>query len=264
MSNGQLWKGFPWGRRSITGKRKSCRMLGVNNVALAENIAAVRARINEALAVAGRHPADLTLVAVTKYVDALTIKELLAHGVEHIGENRLQEAVRKQAVLGDFKNRFKWHFIGSLQTNKARQVAAKFDLIHSLDRMNLAEALQKASQKLNKEIPVLIQVNVSGEQTKHGVDPAEVGAFYAEVRKLPGLCPVGLMTMAPYTEDPETSRPVFRELRLLFERIKRDYNPGPQWRELSMGMSNDYVVAIEEGATIVRIGSAIFGAETEG
>ena len=239
-------------------------MLGVNLVVLAKNIAAVRAKINEALAVAGRHPEELTLMAVTKYVDALAIKELLSYGVEHIGESRLQEAVKKQAVLGDLKNSFKWHFVGSLQTNKARQVAAGFDLIHSLDRMSLAEALHKASKKLNKEISVLIQVNVSGEQTKHGVAPAEVGAFYAEVRRLSGLRPVGLMTMAPYTEDPETTRPVFRELRLLFEQIKRDYNPGPQWRELSMGMSNDYMVAIEEGATIVRIGSAIFGAGTEG
>ena len=236
----------------------------MNLLVLANNIAAVRAKINEALTVAGRHPEDLTLVAVTKYVDALAIKELLPHGVEHIGENRLQEAVKKQAVLSDLKNSFTWHFIGSLQTNKARQVAAGFDLIHSLDRMSLAEALHKASQTLNKEISVLIQVNVSGERTKHGVDPAEVGAFYAEVRKLSGLRPVGLMTMAPYSDDPEASRPVFRELRLLFEQIKRDYHPGPQWRELSMGMSNDYMIAIEEGATIVRIGSAIFGAGTEG
>ncbi|WP_331274027.1 YggS family pyridoxal phosphate-dependent enzyme [Capillibacterium thermochitinicola] len=233
-------------------------------MALADNIAAVRARINDALTVAGRHPEELTLVVVTKYVDALIIKELIGLGVEHIGENRLQEAVRKQAVLGDLKNRFKWHFIGSLQTNKARQVAAGFDLIHSLDRLSLAEALHQASRKLNKEIPVLIQVNVSREQTKHGVAPAEVGAFYTAVRKLSGLRPVGLMTMAPDTEDPETSRPVFRELRHLFEQIKRDYHPGPEWRELSMGMSNDYGVAIEEGATIVRIGSAIFSAGTEG
>jgi pyridoxal phosphate enzyme (YggS family) len=239
-------------------------MLGVNLMALANNITAVRAKINEALAIAGRHPEELTLVAVTKYVDAPAVKALIAHGVGHIGESRLQEAARKQAVLGDLKNSFKWHFIGSLQTNKARQVAAGFDLIHSLDRMSLAEALHKAGRNLNKEIPVLIQVNVSGERTKHGIAPGEVGAFYAEVRKLAGLRPVGLMTMAPYSEDPETSRPVFRELRLLFEQIKQEYNPGPQWRELSMGMSNDYGVAIEEGATIVRIGSAIFGAGTEG
>ncbi|NLM36635.1 MAG: YggS family pyridoxal phosphate-dependent enzyme [Firmicutes bacterium] len=233
-------------------------------MALADNITAVRSKVNEALTVAGRHPEELTLVAVTKYVDAQTIKELIAHGVEHIGENRLQEAVRKQTVLGDLKNSFKWHFIGSLQTNKARQVAAGFDLIHSLDRLSLAEALHKASRMLEKEIPVLIQVNVTGERTKHGVAPAEVGAFYAAVRKLPGLRPVGLMTMAPDTEDPETSRPVFRELRRLFAQVKRDYHPGPHWRELSMGMSNDYGVAIEEGATMVRIGSAIFSAGTEG
>lgn len=203
-------------------------------------------------------------MAVTKYVDAPLISELLSCGVEHIGESRLQEAVRKQAVLGDLKNSFRWHFIGSLQTNKARQVAASFDLIHSLDRMNLAEALNKVGAQLNKEIPVLIQVNVAGEKTKHGIAPGDLGDFYAAVRELPALCPVGLMTMAPYTDDPETTRPVFRQLRHLFEQIKRDYNPGPRWRELSMGMSNDYVVAIEEGATIVRIGSAIFSAETEG
>ena len=161
---------------------------------LANNIAAVRAKINEALTVAGRHPEDLTLVAV-KYVDALAIKELLPMVWSILGKPS-PGGVKKQAVLSDLKNSFTWHVIGSLQTNKARQVAAGFDLIHSLDRMSLAEALHKASQTLNKEISVLIQVNVSGERTKHGVDPAEVGAFYAEVRKLSGLRPVGLMTMA--------------------------------------------------------------------
>ncbi|HBR35582.1 MAG TPA: YggS family pyridoxal phosphate-dependent enzyme [Firmicutes bacterium] len=227
---------------------------------LANNIEKVRAKLDQALTTAGRAQEELTLLAVTKHVDVATIKELIPLGIEHIGENRLQEAARKQAALDGLKNKFKWHFVGSLQTNKARQVAAEFDLIHSLDRMSLAAALNKAALQLDKELSVLIQVNISGERTKHGIAPGEVGAFYEALRELPGLCPVGLMTMAPYTSDPETTRPVFRELRKLLEQIRQDYQPGPQWHELSMGMSNDFAVAIEEGATIVRIGSAIFGA----
>lgn len=227
---------------------------------LEKNIGEVRVKVNQALARAGRRPDELTILAVTKYVNADVIKELIPYGLKDIGENRLQAAMAKQEALADLNDKFKWHFIGSLQTNKARQVAAGFDLIHSLDRMSLAVALHKAGLQLNKQIPVLIQVNVSGERTKHGIAPGEVNAFYEEIRKLPGLCPVGLMTMAPYTSDPETTRPIFRELRALFERVKFDFKPGPEWRELSMGMSNDFEVAIEEGATIVRIGSAIFGA----
>jgi len=231
---------------------------------LKKNILSVRTKINRALAAAGRRPEELTIVTVTKYVDPPVIKELLAYGLQEIGENRLQDAIRKQKALGELKTKYKWHFIGSLQTNKARQVALGFDLIHSLDRMNLAEALNNIGKKMEKPIPVLIQVNVSGERTKHGIAPGELGAFYEEVGKLPGLCATGLMTMAPYTDDPETVRPVFRELRLLFERVRAEYKPGPEWRELSMGMSNDFEVAIEEGASIVRIGSAIFGGGTEG
>jgi pyridoxal phosphate enzyme (YggS family) len=215
--------------------------------------------LEQALTAVGRGPEELTLLAVTKQVDVATLEALIPLGIEDIGENRLQEATRKQAALNELKNKFNWHFIGSLQTNKARLVAANFDLIHSLDRFSLAEALNKAALQLDKEISVLIQVNVTGERTKHGIAPAEVSAFYEAVQGQPGLCPVGLMTMAPYTCDPEETRPVFRELRNLFEQIRQDFNPGSQWRELSMGMSNDFTVAIEEGATIVRIGSAIFG-----
>lgn len=231
---------------------------------LEKNILSVRARIDQALAAAGRRPEELTVLAVTKYVEAPVIKELLTYGLQEIGENRLQDALRKQKALAELKNRYKWHFIGSLQTNKARQVALNFDLIHSLDRMGLAETLTKIGEQMGKRIPVLIQVNVSGERTKHGIAPGELDAFYEAVRKFPGLSVAGLMTMAPYADDPETVRPVFRELRLLFERVRARYHPGPEWRELSMGMSNDFEVAIEEGATIVRIGSAIFGDGTEG
>ncbi|HHT49332.1 MAG TPA: YggS family pyridoxal phosphate-dependent enzyme [Firmicutes bacterium] len=226
---------------------------------LKTNILSVRAKIDRALAAAGRQPEELTILAVTKYVDASVFKELLTYGLQEIGENRLQDAVGKQEALGELKTKFKWHFIGSLQTNKARAAALRFDLIHSLDRINLAEVLSRVGEEIERRIPVLIQVNVSGERTKHGIAPDEVGVFYEEIRKLPGLRASGLMTMAPYTKDPETVRPVFRELRFLFEQVKAEYNPGPEWRELSMGMSNDYAVAIEEGATIVRIGSAIFG-----
>ena len=136
-----------------------------------------------------------------------------------------------------------------------------FQLIHSLDRPRLAVELNRLALARQVKVPVLLQVNVAGEASKHGLPPEAALPFYEQVQTLPGLIPCGLMTMAPYTSDPEATRPVFRALRLLFERIKEEFNPGPHWQELSMGMSNDYEVAIEEGATIVRIGSAIFGSE---
>ncbi|NLW55672.1 MAG: YggS family pyridoxal phosphate-dependent enzyme [Firmicutes bacterium] len=225
-----------------------------------ENLAIVRDKIERAAARAGRRPEDLTLLVVTKYITAAEIKQLIEHGLRDLGENRIQDARRKQEALLALTDQVRWHFIGSLQTNKARLAVGNFQLIHSLDRPRLAAELNRLALVRQVKVPVLLQVNVSGEESKHGLTPQAVIPFYEQVQAMPGLIPCGLMTMAPYTSDPQTTRPVFRELRLLFERIKEEFNPGPHWRELSMGMSNDYEVAIEEGATIVRIGSAIFGA----
>ncbi len=229
-----------------------------------ENLAVVRDKIEKAAARAGRCPEEITLLVVTKYITAAEIKQLVDYGLREFGENRIQDARRKQEAVAGLTDAVRWHFIGSLQTNKVRLAVGNFQLIHSLDRLPLAEELNRVALARQVKVPVLLQVNVSGEVSKHGLAPDAVLPFYARVQTLPGLIPCGLMTMAPYTSEPETTRPVFRGLRLLFERIKEEFNPGPHWRELSMGMSNDYEVAIEEGATIVRIGSAIFGAEEEG
>jgi hypothetical protein len=228
---------------------------------LEKNLDIVKRKIMKAAAVAGRQLDEITLLAVTKYVKTDDIRELVQLGIKNIGENRIQDALRKQEELFDLKEEINWHFIGSLQTNKARQAVSNFNLIHSLDRFRLAKVLNQQGLNLNKRVPCLIQVNVSGEETKQGIAPEEVMGFYKKVEAMPGIALSGLMTMAPYTKEPEEVRPIFRELRVLFNRIKQEFNPGPEWSELSMGMSNDYEVAIEEGATIVRIGTAIFRPE---
>lgn len=224
-----------------------------------ENLKIVRKKIEQAAAKTGRRSEDLTLLVVTKYITAEVIKQLIDYGIRDLGENRIQDALQKREALSSLAEQARWHFIGSLQTNKARSAVGNFQLIHSLDRSSLAVELNRLGLARQEKIPVLLQVNISGEESKHGLAPQEVIPFYAQIKTMPGLIPSGLMTMAPYTSDPQTTRPVFRELRLLFERIKQEFSPGPQWRELSMGMSNDFEIAIEEGATIVRIGNAIFG-----
>lgn len=215
----------------------------------------------KAASVAGRQYEEITILAVTKYVEADEIKKLVQLGMKNIGENRIQDALRKQRELVDLREEINWHFIGSLQTNKVRQAVSDFKLIHSLDRFRLAEAINQQGLKQGQKVHCLIQVNISGEDTKQGLAPGEVMDFYKKVKVMPGITLSGLMTMAPYTDKPEEVRPIFRELRVLFNRIKQEFNPGQEWSELSMGMSNDYEVAIEEGATIVRIGTAIFRPE---
>ncbi|HBG16574.1 MAG TPA: YggS family pyridoxal phosphate-dependent enzyme [Firmicutes bacterium] len=267
MTNGRLSKDFPLAPRSFIVnsvpfniKTYSFRW-GATTLNMEKNLESVRERISKALAVAGRKAADLTMLAVTKYINAGEIKKLVHLGIRDFGENRIQDALNKQEELSTLTltSNLNWHYIGSLQTNKARQAVANFDLIHSLDRFNLATELNRQGVMQGKKVPVLIQVNISGEVTKHGLAPDKVIDFYQKIMRMPGLTLSGLMTMAPYMSDPQGTRPVFQKLRILFERIKQEFNPGPQWRELSMGMSNDFEVAIEEGATIVRIGSAIFG-----
>lgn len=220
----------------------------------------MRARIAAAAARAGRDPTAVTLVGVTKGVDVPRIQEAMAAGLRDLGENRIQEALPKLAALGPGP---RWHFVGHLQRNKARRAAEAFVLIHSVDSVPLADALDRAAARMGRRLRVLIEVNVAAEPTKVGVPPEEAAALVAAVRARAHLEPVGLMTVAPVAADPEHVRPVFRALRALRDRI-REGPGGPAFVELSMGMSDDFEVAVEEGATLVRLGRAIFGPRDEG
>lgn len=197
----------------------------------------------------------MTLIGAAKTVDAERVREAVAAGLVDIGENRVQEALPKIAAIGPG---VRWHFIGHVQRNKARAAAGAFAVIHSVDSLRLAQALSRAAGALDLRIPVLIEVNMAGETTKHGVAPDAVADFLAAMRGLRYVEPVGLMTMAPQADDPETVRWVFRVLRELRDRLQGQ-GAGDAFSELSMGMSGDFEVAVEEGATMVRIGRAIFG-----
>jgi len=222
--------------------------------ALATRIATVRAEIAAAAARAGRDPGTITLIGVCKTVERPTVDAAYAHGLRHFGENRVQ--VAKAKFGADRPADLVLHLIGSLQTNKARDAVALFDLIHSVDRLGLIEALASAATRAGRRLPVLLQVNIAGEESKQGCDPDEATALAAAIVAHPTLELRGLMTMAPYVPSAET-RPVFRALRTLRDEL-RGHHPDQPLPELSMGMTNDYGVATEEGATIVRVGRAIF------
>ncbi len=223
---------------------------------VAENLARVRERIEAAARRSGRNVGRVRLVAVSKTVDPARILQAIDAGVESLGENYVQEAQKKIDMLG---HRVAWHFIGHLQANKAKAAARLFDFIHSVDSRKLAEELSRAAEQQKKILPVLLQVNLGREETKFGADEAEVSRLLEEVSALGGISVKGLMTMPPFFEDPEQSRPYFRALKKLSQEIDRRRIPGISMEELSMGMSNDFEVAIEEGATMVRVGTAIFG-----
>ena len=223
---------------------------------IAENLAWVKERLEKAARRSGRDPEMIRLVAVSKTVAAERVRRAIEAGVKIFGENYVQEAQKKIEALG---HDVAWHFIGHLQTNKAKFGARLFDFIHSVDSPNLAEELNRQALKAGKVLPVLLQVNISGEATKSGVPEAETTRLAEKISGLEGLLVRGLMTMPPYFEDPEASRPYFIGLRELSARLAARKIPGIQMEELSMGMSNDFEVAIEEGATLVRVGTAIFG-----
>jgi PLP dependent protein len=226
---------------------------------LKERLAAVEQRIAAACARANRKREEVKIIAVTKYVDADTIGDLLAIGVEHIGENRVQDALPKFERYGHLGT---WHFIGHLQTNKVKDVVGKFPFIHSLDRLSLARELNKRGEALNRVVSCFLQLNISGEETKFGLSPNDVLAFLQETSNMKHIKIVGLMTMAPFVENPEEARPVFRGLREWKDRINGWNFPHAAINELSMGMSNDFEVAIEEGATYIRLGSVLVKPES--
>jgi pyridoxal phosphate enzyme (YggS family) len=221
---------------------------------VARNLKEVRAAIAAAAQRAGRDPAAVRLVAVSKTVDLERLQAAIAAGQRLFGENYLQEAKAKIEALGGETS---WHLVGHLQTNKAKGAVELFDLIHAVDRLKLARALEAAAAGLGQVQDILIQVNQGGEATKSGVAPEAAPELLQEVARLPHLRVLGLMTMPPWLPDPEAVRPYFRALRELRDRL-RDLS-GLPLPELSMGMSGDYEVAVEEGATLVRVGTAIFG-----
>jgi len=221
-----------------------------------EQVIKVRERIAQAARRVGRAPTSVKLMAVTKTVPVERIQEAIIAGVDVLGESYVQEARDKIALIGHPRP---WHLVGHLQTNKAKYAVRIFDMIHSLDRMEVALALHQRCLKEMKTVDVLIEVNVSGEQSKWGVPPTELLSLITDVAALATIHVRGLMTVAPWSEDPEDARPFFKQLRVLSEEIEHRKVAGVRMEELSMGMSDDYEVAVEEGATIVRIGRAILG-----
>ncbi|NPA15840.1 MAG: YggS family pyridoxal phosphate-dependent enzyme [Deferribacteres bacterium] len=224
-------------------------------VDVAKNLESVRKRIEAACERVGRDPSSVRLVAVTKTVPPEVIEEAIRCGVTDIGENRVQEARDKYEVIG---GKVRWHMIGYLQRNKVKYAVKIFDVIHSVDRLELVNELEKRLSREGRRLPVLLEVNVAGEESKHGVAPDNLEELARSVLESPSLEPVGLMTIAPYVEDAEEVRWVFRRLRELRDELNESLQTGA-FKELSMGMTNDFEVAIEEGATMVRIGTAIFG-----
>ena len=221
---------------------------------IAERYEAIRIRVADAADTAGRRFDDVSIVAVTKHVGVPEVKDALLAGVQDMGENRVQEFEGKHGLFPEIR----WHFIGHLQTNKVKDVVGKAYLIHSIDSMKLLKFVDRKAFDAGVVQPLLLQVNVSGEQAKHGFDPVVLGEVLDEAASLENIRVKGLMTMAPISRA-EDVRWVFRELRELRDSLGAKACDGVELGELSMGMTNDFEVAIEEGATIVRVGRAIFG-----
>ncbi len=226
---------------------------------LAANIAQVRSNIIQAAKRGGRQPEEITLVAVSKTKPIELIKQAYELGIRDFGENRVQDALAKIAAFRHAElHPVTWHMIGHLQRNKANKVVGSFDSIDSVDTLQLAQALNHHAAELEVQIAVLLQVNISGEESKEGVTPAEALNLARQLVTLPQLEVQGIMTVAPQVAHAEEVRSVFRALRELRDHLRQEV-PQSAWQHLSMGMTDDYCIAIEEGATIVRVGRAIFG-----
>jgi len=221
--------------------------------AIKENFLKVTERIERTARKLGRDPNEIKLVAVSKTVEAARIKEAIEAGISILGENYVQEAQKKIEEIG---KPVSWHFIGHLQSNKAKYAVRLFDMIHSIDSLPLADELDRKAEQADRVIGVMIEVNLSKEATKFGTDEEMVLNLAKRIQNHKHLSLEGLMTMPPYFDSPEMSRPYYIALRELKERMKKE---GISMKELSMGMSNDFEIAIEEGATYVRVGTAIFG-----
>ena len=223
---------------------------------ITENLNTVRERMAQAARRAGRNPEDVVLIAASKGVDVERLNEGLSAGIRMLGESKVQEAMPKLQALG---NKAEWHFIGHLQSNKVKYVVGAFTLIHSVDSIELSEEINSRAEKMGMVQNVLLEVNVSGEKGKYGVMPDKVNTITKAFSGLKHISLRGFMTVPPYSDDPEDARPYFRMLRELRDNAMHTGICTDDCRELSMGMSGDFEAAIEEGATMVRVGTAIFG-----
>jgi hypothetical protein len=226
-------------------------------MSIASNLQDIQGRIASAALTAGREPASVRLVAVSKTRPACDVIEAIQAGHTVFGENYVQELVAKAAEVTET---LEWHFIGHLQSNKVRQMAGLVTMIHSVDRFSLAEEISRQWGRLGRCCDILVQVNLSGEATKSGTTEVEALQLIRTISTLLHVRVRGLMTMSPFFDDPEAARPFFAELKRLSQRIEAEAIPGVEMRELSMGMSGDFEAAIQEGATLVRVGTSIFGA----
>jgi len=220
------------------------------------NLDNVMLRVRAAAERSGRSMEDIKVIAVTKTVDVARINDVYEYGLRDMGENRVQELLEKYDKL---PSDIKWHLIGHLQTNKVKYIADKVEMIHSVDSIELAKEIDKRAARLQRKVNILLQVNVSGEETKFGISPDQVDEYISELSRMENISIKGLMTIAPYAQDPQDVRPVFRKLYNIYIDIKSKRYDNVSMDYLSMGMSNDFEVAIEEGANIVRIGTSIFG-----
>jgi pyridoxal phosphate enzyme (YggS family) len=233
-------------------------------MSVAENIARIRAVIQVASARAGCKPDDVTLMAVSKTFPAESVRDAYAAGIRVFGENRVQEFAGKTEALRDLADA-EWHMIGHLQTNKAAKAVELFSAVDSVDSLKLARKLNEAASQLGKKLSVLIELNVGGEAAKTGMDPEsrELEDLLSAATQLEHLAIRGLMTVPPFTDDPQQARPFFRKLRELRDQIAAQHLPSVSMDVLSMGMSHDFEIAIEEGSTCVRVGTGIFGARSK-
>ncbi len=220
---------------------------------VADNLTQMEETIEQACKRSNRNRDEITIIAVTKYVSIERTKEALEAGVTNLGENRKEGFLEKYESIG---NQAKWHFIGSLQSRKVKDVIHQIDMLHSLDRRSLAKEINKRAED---PVSCFVQVNVSGEESKHGLPPEEVGSFIEAMKAYEKVKIVGLMTMAPHVEEEEELRAVFRKLRALRDQVRDKHLAHAPCEWLSMGMSNDYQIAIEEGATHIRVGSSLVG-----
>ena len=221
-----------------------------------DNLLMVLDRMDQAAKRAGRDPEEIKLVTVSKTVEPARIREAIEAGVTILGENYVQEARRKIEEIG---HGIQWHMIGHLQTNKAKYAVSLFDYVHSIDGISLAREIDRRAAQKGRRVRALVEVNLSGETSKFGIDPEDVMELIQHVASLKHISIEGLMTMPPYFDDPERARPYFVGLRELGDRVRREKIEGLRMDELSMGMSGDFEAAIEEGATMIRVGTAIFG-----
>jgi pyridoxal phosphate enzyme (YggS family) len=228
---------------------------------LKEKLTRIRERIAKAAKDCGRDPRSVHLVAVSKTMPAEKVKEAIEAGVDILGENYIQEARDKISKLSD--HTVSWHFIGHLQSNKAKYAVKLFDVIHSVDSVKLVREIDKQAKKNDKVQKILLQVNIAGEDQKSGVKPVEIPNLLKEISERENVSVLGMMTMPPFFDDPEKARPFFRQLREMRDMLQQKFlsqlDPSVSLDELSMGMSGDFEAAIEEGATLVRVGTAIFG-----